>query len=243
MFINYAHRGASEYYPENTLLSFRKGLEMGANGIELDLQGTKDGKIVIFHDNTIDAKSNGTGRICDYTYDELLQMDFGSWKNESFAGTKICLFEDFAKEFLDKDLTFAIELKAKNIEEKSLAIIRKYQKHDNLYITSFQFDILKAVREIDSDIKISWLIQEPINEENIAQLLSIGGAQICPEAKDATAENIALAKGYGLGVRLWGVTNAEVMKKVYPLDTEGMTVNFPDKLTALLKESPRLNNN
>ena len=77
MFVNYAHRGASEYAPENTMPSFELGLTMGANGIETDLQETKDGKIVMFHDNTIDDKSNGTGAIADYTYEELLKMDFG----------------------------------------------------------------------------------------------------------------------------------------------------------------------
>jgi glycerophosphoryl diester phosphodiesterase len=236
MFVNYAHRGASSYRPENTLISFRYGLELGANGIELDLQITKDGKVVIFHDDVIDYKSNGVGRIIDYTYQELYDMDFGGWKGEEFKGTKICLFEEFAKEFLSKDLTFAIEIKAENLEREALEIIRKYKKHDNLYITSFKFDILKKVRELDKDIKISWLIQEPISEANVKQLLSIQGNQIAPEAKDVTKEGIALAEKNGLGVRLWGITDEEVMKKVYPLAPEGMTVNFPDKLKKLLDE-------
>ena len=70
MYINYAHRGASSYAPENTMVAFKKALELEATGIELDLQKTKDGKIVIFHDNFIDQKSNGNGKISDYTYDE-----------------------------------------------------------------------------------------------------------------------------------------------------------------------------
>ncbi len=239
MFVNYAHRGASEYYPENTLLSFRKGIEMGANGIELDLQETKDGKLVVFHDNTIDNKSNATGKIADYTYEELLKLDFGSWKDEKFAGTQICLFEDFAKEFLCLNITFAIELKAKNIEAKTLEIIEKYKKHDKIYVSSFDYDVLKEMRKLDKKIKISWLIKGAITKENILQLLAIGGNQICPEAKGVNAEGIALAQHYGLGVRLWGVYNEEIMRSVYPLDTEGMTVNFPDKLTELLNAEHR----
>lgn len=239
MFVNYAHRGASEYRPENTLISFRYGLELGASGIELDLQQTKDGKLVIFHDDTIDNKSNGTGKIADHTYAELLQMDFGAWKGKEFAGTPICLFEDFAKEFFGLDLTFAIEIKVPNIEKQTLEIIEKYKKHDNIYISSFDYEILKNVRKMTKKIGVSWLIQEPISKENIISLLAIGGKQICPEAKDATAEGVALARHYGLGVRLWGVTSEALMKKVYELDTEGMTVNFPDKLAELLKAKPR----
>lgn len=236
MFVNYAHRGASSYRPENTMISFRYGLELGANGIELDLQKTKDGEIVIFHDDLIDNKSNGKGKIADYTYAELLEMDFGAWKGEEFKGTKICLFEDFAKEFLCKDLTFAIEFKVAGLEKEALELIYKYKTHDKIYVTSFSFEILETVRKLDKKIKISWLIQEPIHAENVKKLLSIHGNQISPEAKDVTKEGIALAEQNGLGVRLWGVYNEEIMRNVYPLAPEGMTVNFPDKLTALLKE-------
>lgn len=235
MFINYAHRGASHYAPENTMSSFRLGVEMGANGIELDLQKTKDGKIVIFHDDTIDNKSNGTGKIADYTYDELLQMDFGSWKDAKYAGEKIVLFEDFAKEFFPMNLTFAIELKVIGIEKEVVEIIRKYQMYENIYISSFMYEALENMSKIDANAKLSWLIEEKISEENIAKLVAIHGCQICPEAESATAEDIKLAKEYGLEVRLWGVYNEEIMKHAYQLDTEGMTVNFPDKLRMLIE--------
>lgn len=175
MYVNYAHRGASSYAPENTMVAFRKALELGANGIELDLQKTKDGKIVIFHDNFIDKKSNGNGKISDYTYNELKKLDFGSWFDDNYEDEKIVLFEDFSKEFLNKDLTFAIELKVLGIEKEVLDIIKKYATHDNIYITSFIYKALENVRKIDNDIKISWLIQEKINESNIKKLLKING--------------------------------------------------------------------
>lgn len=237
MFVNYAHRGASHYAPENTMSSFRLGVEMKANGIELDLQKTKDGKIVIFHDDTIDNKSNGAGAIADYTYDELLQMDFGSWKDAKYAGEKIVLFEDFAKEFLPMELTFAIELKVIGIEKEALDIIRKYQTHDNVYISSFMYEALVNVSKLDPAARLSWLIEEKINEENIAKIVAIHGCQICPEAEKITVEDIKLAKKHGIGVRLWGVYNEEIMEKVYLLDIEGMTVNFPDKLRELLSKN------
>ena len=235
MLINYAHRGASAYAPENTITAFSKGIELGATGIELDLQKTKDGKIVIFHDEFIDKKSNGTGKIDDYTYQELLDLDFGSWFSAEFRGEHIVLFEDFAKEFLNKDLTFAIELKIKGIEKETLEIIKKYATHDNIYITSFIYEVLENIRKIDSNIKIGWLIKEEINKNNINQLLKIKGNQICPKASLITEESISFAKQNELEIRLWGVPNEEIMKKVYMLDIEGMTVNFPDKLNCLLK--------
>ena len=235
MFINYAHRGASAYAPENTWSAFQKALELDANGIELDLQRTKDGQIVIFHDKYIDDKSNGAGRIADFTYQELLKLDFGSWFDEKYEGEHIVLFEDFAREFLNKNLTFAIEIKSIGIEKETLEIIKKYAIHDNIYITSFEYEILENVRELDDNIKISWLIVEEINQNNINRLLKIKGNQICPKAQYTTEEGINLANKHGIGVRLWGVKNEEIMKKMHKLNIEGMTVNFPDKLNELLK--------
>lgn len=238
-YIVYAHRGASAYAPENTMSSFRKAIDLGANGIELDLQKTKDGKIVIFHDDIIDNKSNGTGKISDYTYNELLELDFGSWFDEKYKREKIVLFEDFAKEFLNKPLTFAIELKVLDIENETLEIINKYSKNiDNIYITSFLYKALENTRKLDKTIKLSYLV-DIINDENIEKLLKINGNQICPKANEVTKEDIIKANNHHVGVRLWGINNEETMKNVYKLRIEGMTVNFPDKLIELMKERYR----
>lgn len=185
MFVNYAHRGASAYAPENTMVSFKKVIELGASGIELDLQKTKDGKIVVFHDKKIDKKSNGIGRISDYTYNELLKFDFGSWFSQKYTGEKIVLFEDFCKEFLSRDLTFAIELKCKEIEKSTLELIHKYKKHDNIYITSFLYSSLENIKKFDENIKIGWLV-DSINKENVNKVLKIKGNQICPNASNVT---------------------------------------------------------
>lgn len=235
-FINYAHRGAPAYAPENTLSSFRKALELGANGIELDLRITKDKKIVIFHDKLIDKKSNGTGKLKDYTYEELKTLDFGSWFDKKYEGEHIVLFEDFAKEFLSKDLTFSIELKVLGIEKEVLDVINKYKKHDNIYISSFEFEALKNIRKIDNSVKISWLVDR-IDNDKISELLSINGNQICPNASNISKSDIELVRGKGLSIRLWGVSNEEIMEKVYTLDIDGMTVNFPDKLNQLLNNN------
>lgn len=235
MFINYAHRGASEYAPENTMSAFNMALQLGANGIELDLQITKDGKIVIFHDNEIDKKSNKKGKISDYTYQELLNFDFGSWFNSKYKGEKIVLFEDFAKEFLQKELTFAIELKDEGMEKEVFDIIKKYANHDNIYIASFNYKALENMRKIDSNIKLSWLIEEKINKNNINKLLKINGSQICPKADNVTKSDIELANKNGVKVRLWGISNEKIMENVYNLNIDGMTVNFPDKLKHLME--------
>ena len=84
----YAHRGASAYAPENTWAAFQKALEMEAGGIELDLHLSKDGHVVICHDEQVDRVSNGSGLIRDKTLDELKNLDFGSWFGKAFEGEK-----------------------------------------------------------------------------------------------------------------------------------------------------------
>ena len=95
------------------------------------------------------------------------------------------------------------------------------------------------MRKLDSDIKLSWLIEDSINKNNIERLLKINGTQICPKASNVTKNDIELAKKNGLEVRLWGVLDEKIMKDVYKLDIDGMTVNFPDKLKHLME----INNN
>ena len=143
------------------------------------------------------------------------------------------------KNFYPKELTFAIELKEEKIEKETFDIIKKYATHNNIYITSFNYNALENMRKIDSNIKLSWLIKEKINKNNIEKLLKINGTQICPKADNVTKEGIELAKKSELRVRVWGVSNEEIMKKVYKLDIDGMTVNFPDKLQHLIE----VNNN
>lgn len=236
-FVNYAHRGASAYAPENTMSSFKKAFQLGSNGIELDLQKTKDGKIVIFHDKEIDKKSNGTGKISDYTYNELLELDFGSWFGKEFKNEKIVLFEDFMKSVSDKNLILAIELKEEGIEKDTLEIIDKYYNKANIFITSFLYNALSNVRKFDNNIKIGWLIEDDINKRNVSELVKISGNQICPPANLVSKEGIKLARENGLSVRLWGVSNEEIMERVYKFDIDGMTVNFPDKLKRLMESN------
>ena len=116
--INYAHRGASEYAPENTLSSFYLGLLQGANGIETDVQRTKDGVLVLFHDPTIDRVTNGTGNLCDYTLEELKALKVTANVTNTFYD-RIVTLREFLEKFASYDINFAIELKVEGVEEET----------------------------------------------------------------------------------------------------------------------------
>lgn len=233
MVINYAHRGASEYYPENTLRSFYAGLEMGANGIETDVQRTKDGVLVLHHDNTLKRIVGIDRPVSDFTYDELLAMDFGAFKGKKFAGEKIVTLDTFLTHFGAMPLTLALEIKQAGVEEDVLACIEKHGCRDKVIITSFMWEAIAEVRRLDAEIRIGYLTVE-ITPEILDRLAEHGMQQICPKVEPVTAESMNLARSRGFSVRFWGVGNEELMHKALSMNGDGMTVNFPDKLTEAL---------
>lgn len=232
MFVNYAHRGASEYCPENTFLSFYTGIFMGANGIETDVQKTRDGILVLFHDDTVTRLTGAEGSISDYTLEELQRFVF----TRNGLSDKIVVFEDFLRHFACRDLRFAIEIKQEGYESEVADLIRKYNLVPKCTITSFIFNCLRTMRQYAPEIKIGYLTENNV-EEGVQDLLAIGGEEICPESCDVSVESVRRWHQAGLNVRAWGVKNEQVMHHVFECGADGMTVNFPDKLTALMNDT------
>lgn len=226
LFINFAHRGASEYTPENTLLAFNLGIYMGANGIETDVQLTKDGVLVLFHDDNLKRVTGQEGSISDYTFQEL--QEFFVTKND--YSDKILKFDDFLKHFYFRDITFAIELKQRGTAKKTIDLLNKYNLRPKTVLTSFIFEELLDAGEYDPEFKRGYLTNN-ITDELLERMKKEGIDEICPEAHLCTPELVKKWHYDGFNVRAWGVYDEELMKHVYECGCNGMTVNFPDKLT------------
>lgn len=239
MFMNLAHRGASQYAPENTLSAFYKAIDMGANGIETDLRTTRDGVIILLHDDELNRTTNGRGEPANHTWSELEQLDAGSWFRPEFAGERLVTLELFLYLFARKNLLFSLELKDAHLERQTLDLLGRYNVREKVTLNSFDFDHLAAVRQLDKSIKIGHLLSK-ITKEGIRALLDIGGNQICPAARLLEPEDVALAKEYGLEVRAWGIADEALMFHALHCGVDGMTINFPDRLAEVLRESPTL---
>ena len=232
MFINYAHRGASSYYPENTLSAFCAGVDMGANGIETDVQRTKDGVLVLFHDDTIDRITEGKGRISDYTYKELLELHV---RNDDFYRIdKIISLEDFLRFFSWRDLTFAIEIKQKGIEAETMEMLDSYNMVHKTVVTSSFYDSLVLAKHLRPSYRTGFIAEIPIDDELLTKMKEDGIEELCPEAYTLTAEKMRTYWDWGFDVRAWGIYTPEMMKTAYNLGVCGMTVNFPDVLAKFL---------
>ena len=231
--INYAHRGASEYFPENTLSSFYAGVTMGATGIETDVHKTKDGILVLFHDDTLERVTGRSGAISDYTYSELREFLVHNPAKDRWD--RITTLEQFLHCFGWRDLTFAIELKQDGIEKETIDMLEAYHMREKTILTSFNFESIRNAKAYNPAYRVGYLYQCS-HEEAFERLQSIHGEELCPEARTMTPEQTARDQSLGYSVRAWGVYDIALMKHVCNCGANGMTVNFPDRLTAYLAE-------
>jgi len=227
--INYAHRGASEYAPENTMSAFHLALELGADGIETDVRETSDGVLVLFHDRGLKRITGENVEIKDLTYKELYSRDLGSYKSRKYANEKVVTLEDFLKYFSAKDIALAIELKSPGIEKRVVELIYQYNCVPKVTVTSFEMQYLKNIRSFDNNIKLGFLTK--IHIENVHdELVKNGINQYCPSIDIVTRELVAETHERGMTLRTCCVHTVELMLRAIDYGVDGMTVNFPDIL-------------
>lgn len=230
-FINYAHRGASEYAPENTMLAFNMGIEMGANGIETDIQLTKDRIAVLFHDDTLTRVTGEPGSVKDYTFAEL--QNFYVRKNG--LKDRIPTLDAFFESFGRMNLTFAIELKVPGVEKLVADTVYRYGVQNKVVITSFLFDAICAMRDYAPELKCGFLTSDT-SDPLLYDLRTKGFYEFCPRADITDNSSVDKWHRMGFNVRAWDVSNTELMERAYHAGVDGMTVNFPDKLDRYIRD-------
>lgn len=228
-FINYAHRGASEYAPENTFAAFYLGIEMGANGIETDVRKTADGHLVLFHDKEVSRVTDGQGMLKDLDWETISRLDAGLWTSPKYRNERIVSFDDFLYYFGGKDLTFAIELKDRDIYTEVTERLLKHGVIEKSVITSFHFEDIERTCALKTKVRTGFLTQQ-ITTDILEDLKRVGAYQVCPSAEFLTAEAVSQARNYGFSVRAWGISTPDDMIKVLDCGVDGMTINFPDVL-------------
>lgn len=207
------HRGASSYAPENTLEGIHTAADMDIEWVELDVKLTKDQIPIIFHDDTLDRTTNGHGPIAEATYEDIRQLEAGSWFGDSFAGAKIPTLEEALEVLIDRDLGFNMEIKPcpgreKETAEVALDILSQiWDDHESLYLSSYSTVSLETCMDMTPDwargivlgyhCKPDWLEalkkkKLPSDWQEIAEYLSLSAASI--DQDFATAETIAALK-------------------------------------------------
>ncbi len=233
----WAHRGASGYAPENTLPAFKMAADMKADGVELDVQLTKDDVIVVCHDERIDRTSNGAGRIADLTLDELRKFDFCN-KNLAYEGTKIPTMEEVFDLLEPTALTINIELKTGEIfypelEEKIVALTRKKGWQDRVIYSSFNHYSIMKIKEIDPDAKTGFLYADgTLNMPGYAAENQVNALH--PAFYNLQYENyMEDCAMYDIDVNVWTVNSKKDMFRCKELGVNAVITNYPDKAIKL----------
>lgn len=230
------HRGACAYAPENTIESIHTAADMGVEWVELDVKITKDEIPVIFHDEDLDRTTNGHGPIAQITYDDLRQLECGSWFAESFSGLKIPTLEEAIDVLIERDLGFNMEIKPCPGREKETAEIaldllsQIWDDHDRLLISSFQHVSLEAAMDIAGDWARGLILPKewPENWEEIAQYLEVSTLNV--NAGTITREQVEAIMDMEKQILAYTVNDADQARILQGWGIDGFFSDAPDVL-------------
>jgi len=239
--LNVGHRGASAAAPQNTLAAFRKAIELGADGVELDVQLSADGHVVVIHDFSVDATTDGTGRVAEKTLAELKALDAGAKFSPQFAGERIpTLGEVF--DALEGKLLVNVELKVPlrsyntALVAPVLAVVRKHGMDKRVLFSSFNRHVLRAMGQLAPDLPIGLLYapQSPVYARH-AWLEPFEPHQARhPHFSMLSAPIISWYHRRGLRVNTWTVDNPAVMRLLAAAGIDGIITNKPDVLREII---------
>ena len=200
----YAHRGYSGRYPENTMLAFKEAEKTGCYGIELDVQLTKDGEVVIIHDERVDRTTDGTGWVRDFTLEELKKLNAAAVWNGKYGFEPIPTLEEYCRWVKDTNMVTNIEIKSgvyyyEELEEKTLApeipcgALVEYDDLGNpgYYCEKFDFQYYH------------------------------------PGVKALTEEMVKSCREHGIPLNVWTINDMGALEQMYEWGVEGVISNYP----------------
>ncbi len=237
------HRGVAAYAPENTLEGIHTAADMGVEWVELDVKLTKDQIPVIFHDDTLDRTTNGTGPVAQRTLDDLRQLECGSWFADSFAGIKIPTLEEALDILLERKLGLNLEIKPcpgreRETAEAALDVLSQvWDDHSRLLVSSFSLVSLETAFEMAQDWHRGLLIGEdwPENWEELADFLQVSSVNV--NAMTVTRDEIEAVMDKGLPVLAYTVNDAEDARRLLRWGIDGVFSDSPDVIRDVLYSS------
>lgn len=233
----WAHRGASAYAPENTLEAFQLAIDMGADGIELDVQLTADDQVVVLHDETIDRVSNGQGYVKDYTLKQLKEYRFNKLHPE-FSNAVIPTLEEVLKLLQPTRLVLNIELKTgvffyPGLEEKVIALVEKYHMQNRVWYSSFNHYSVRKIRELRADAKTGILYTDGIYQPAV-YANNMGVDAIHPYYNNLKYPALLDdCHKSGIEIHTWTVNCSKDIIMCYKKHIDAIITNYPDKAVLL----------
>ena len=228
-----AHRGASAHAPENTLPAFHLALEQSADGIELDVMLSKDQKLIVIHDATLERTTNGTGKVPNFTADELRKLDAGVWFGQAFQNTQLPLLDEVYEQLGGK---FLINVELKNyhsprdpLPEIALALTKKYRLLDSVIFSSFNARNLTRLKKLEPQAKTGLLclpgIMGALYRGPFGRLFHYDALH--PYHKDAKDSLVKRAHKHGKEVNVWTVDEKDDILQMQAVGVDAIITDDP----------------
>jgi glycerophosphoryl diester phosphodiesterase len=232
-FIRVAHRGSSGSCPENTRVAFEKAIQAGADMIEVDCQLSKDGHVVVIHDDRLDRTAKVRGYVRSKNLKQLKKLDVGAWFKKSFKGERILTLEE-VMEIVRGKVDLAVDIKSISqgplgIELKILFILRYYRYLGRSVLSSFDYRELRRVRELAPGAKIGVLYGSTIKDNPFQVAKEVNAFSLHIQKELATPSFLERAAELGLRTFVWTVNEVAEMEKFVSLGVDGVISDFPEK--------------
>jgi|AGTN01.3.fsa_nt_gi Glycerophosphoryl diester phosphodiesterase len=233
-----AHRGGRKWAPENTMIAFKKSMNAGCDGVELDIHRCKSGELVVIHDETLDRTTDGKGLVKDFTYDEIKKLDAGKWYAKEFEGERVPLLSEVLEAF-DGKMLINIEIKNTpieyvGIEDDLINLLRKYKHPEKIMISSFDHELIRRIHKISPIYEVAFL------DASIIADVGEYGKKLGATAWNAAhyelrPDAVKRAQKAGLSVNVWTVDGIPDWKRAMEWNVDGIVTDDPAGLIDFLK--------
>jgi len=234
-----AHRGANETHPENTIAAFEEAIRLGAQMIEFDVRLTKDNKLIIMHDRSVDRTTNGSGMVKDLTWNKIKKLDAGEWKSEKFKGEKVPLFKD-ALDVFPKNIWLNIHLKGDEELGKAVAKVLLNKRREHQGIIACNKEIARGVQKVNSNLKLCNMERQDDRKAYITETIegNFSTLQLLKKRNDSSLENEILElKKHHIRINYYFSNTVEETIELFEL---GVDFVLTDRLTEMLEAAETL---
>ena len=221
------HRGAAGLEPENTLRSIRRAIDLGVDRVEVDVRVTRDGRLVVIHDETVDRTTNGHGYVNELTLDEIRKLNAGK-------GEKVPTLEEVL-EITKGKVELQIELKVPEATGSTLRLIEKENAEGEVIITSFIHDLLRRVHDFNPELRTGALFFN-VEGDICRKALNVYSKAVHVYYRNVDAELVRHAHEMGLEIEVWNPDEPKEMMRMIKLGVDSIGTNRPDILLNLLRK-------
>lgn len=237
-----AHRGFSGIAPENTLVAIQKGIDVGADMVEIDVGLTRDRHVVVLHDETLDRTTDGTGKLSDRDLDYVRGLDAGTWFSEAFEGEPVPTLDEVL-DLVRGKILLNVEIKGEavgdraegGIADRVLRAVRAKGMLDQIVISSFEPKALAHARELDAEVVSASLYNRDLHAGMgpLEVMAEVGSNGFNLSKRQLTEEILATCHGAGKPVAVYTVNDEKTLGKLVAMGVDAIFTDHPDRLLAI----------